>query len=76
VDWNSVTCQGDQNKCAWIYLKQSSVETFIRDCVTEKFCNDKPPCEDPKLDKCSIKCCDKDKCNDKKPTFAENDGKV
>ena len=70
-DFTSVTCMGDQTQCAYIQLKQKTVETYMRDCVPESFCKDKPPCKDDKLDKCLIKCCDKDECNAGKPEFTD-----
>ena len=71
-DFNSVNCMGDQNRCAFIELKQGTVETFVRDCVPESFCEKKPPCKDKKLKTCKIKCCDKDECNSGKPEFVDN----
>ncbi|XP_066920022.1 uncharacterized protein [Clytia hemisphaerica] len=76
-NWTSTTCQGDQTLCGYFYSKQGTVETFMRDCVTEDFCNNKPPCKDKKLSSCKIKCCDKDLCNEEMvPEFVDEEPKA
>lgn len=63
-DWTDTPCQGDQDRCAYIYTKQSTVETFTRTCTTKAYCERRQPTG------VKVKCCDTEKCNDGVPEFS------
>ena len=61
IDWEETDCFGDQNRCGKIFWKEGGLESYTRDCQTKEFCESKSICKGK--DKCSVSCCDTDKCN-------------
>lgn len=66
-----MNCLGDANRCGYIYTKRwgTNFEEFTRTCLTEEMCDGNlcKGASGDQLEKCTVKCCDGEKCNDGTP---------